>query len=75
MTISITDLNWLAVAVATVVYCAFSGIWHRQFAFGKKWEQAMGFVRPEKWKETTILFCCSILATHVIAGAGATKAL
>ena len=46
----------LAVIVATIAYSAFSGIWHRQFSFGKKWENAMGFSRPEDWKETTIYF-------------------
>ncbi len=56
MSISILDINWLAVAVATVAYCAFSGLWHRQFAFGKKWEEAMGFIRPVNWKETIIYF-------------------
>lgn len=56
MNIELTDINWLAVAVATIAYSAFSGIWHRQFAFGKKWETAMGFNRPENWKETTIYF-------------------
>ncbi|WP_224996909.1 DUF1761 domain-containing protein [Cesiribacter sp. SM1] len=56
MPISITDINWFAVGVATVAYCAFSGMWHRQFVFGKKWEESMGFIRPIDWKETTIYF-------------------
>jgi hypothetical protein len=56
MKISLSEINWLAIALATVVYCAFSGIWHRQFVFGKKWENAMGFQRPENWKETKIYF-------------------
>ncbi|NOU20020.1 MAG: DUF1761 domain-containing protein [Bacteroidales bacterium] len=56
MNIALTDINWLAVLVATIAYSAFSGIWHKQFAFGKKWENAMGFNRPENWKETAIYF-------------------
>lgn len=56
MNVALTDINWLAVIVATIAYSAFSGIWHRQFAFGKRWENAMGFNRPENWKETTIYF-------------------
>ncbi len=56
MNLALSDINWLAVIVATIAYSAFSGIWHRQFAFGKKWENAMGFNRPENWKETTIYF-------------------
>lgn len=49
MKIELTDINWLAVIVATIAYSAFSCIWHRHFAFGKKWESAMGFIRPENW--------------------------
>jgi hypothetical protein len=62
MNIELTDINWLAVVVATIAYSAFSGIWHRQFAFGKKWENAMGFNRPENWKETTIYFIVPSIA-------------
>ena len=36
MNLALTDINWLAVIVATIAYSAFSGIWHRQFAFGEK---------------------------------------
>lgn len=56
MNIPLTDINWLAVVIATITYCIFSGIWHKQFAFGKKWEKAMGFNRPEGWKETAIYY-------------------
>jgi Protein of unknown function (DUF1761) len=56
MTTLFTEINWLAVIIATIAYSAFSGIWHKQFAFGKKWEEAMGFVRPEGWKETSIYY-------------------
>lgn len=31
----LTGLNWLAIAAGAIFYCAFCGIWHRQFAFGK----------------------------------------
>lgn len=56
MEFSITDINWIGVILATVAYSAFAGIWHRQFAFGKKWEEAMDFLRSENWKETNIYF-------------------
>jgi hypothetical protein len=51
-----TQINWLAVLAAMAAYSAFSGNWHKQFAFGKQWEDAMGFVRPENWKETMIYY-------------------
>lgn len=58
----ISEINWLAVAIGTIVYSAFSGIWHRQFAFGKKWEEAMGFKRPEGWKETNIYYIVPLIS-------------
>jgi Protein of unknown function (DUF1761) len=61
----LTDINWLAVALGTIAYCAFCGIWHRQFAFGKKWEQAMGFDRPENWKETNIYYIIPLISCFV----------
>ncbi|MBX2923186.1 MAG: DUF1761 domain-containing protein [Chitinophagaceae bacterium] len=61
----LSEINWLAVAVGTVVYCAFCGIWHRQFAFGKKWEEAMGFKRPDNWKETNIYYVVPLISCFV----------
>lgn len=65
MNISFADINWLAVTVGTVAYSAFCGIWHRQFAFGKKWEQAMGFDRPKDWKETNIYYVVPLISCFV----------
>ncbi len=65
MNISFSEINWLAVAVGTIAYSAFCGIWHRQFAFGKKWEQAMGFSRPENWKETNIYYVVPLISCFV----------
>lgn len=61
MTFQITDINWVAVVAATFAYSAFSGFWHRQFAFGKNWENAMGFERPDNWKETSIYFVVPLM--------------
>lgn len=38
MNIVLSDINWLAVIVATIAYSAFSGIWHKQFALVRKGE-------------------------------------
>ncbi|MBK8054648.1 MAG: DUF1761 domain-containing protein [Saprospiraceae bacterium] len=71
MNISFSDINWVAVIIGTVAYTAFCGIWHRPFAFGKKWEQAMGFERHENWKETNLYYVVPtiscFLTTIVIA--------
>ncbi len=65
MTEIVTQINWLAVALATIAYSATSGIWHRQFAFGKKWEQAMGFERSKDWKETQIYYIVPLISCFV----------
>lgn len=62
MSISLVNINWIAIVVGTIAYSAFCGIWHRQFAFGKKWEQAMGFNRPENWKETNIYYIVPLIS-------------
>lgn len=53
------NLNWLAIITATIAY---SGMWHRQFAFGKRWEAAIGFTRSENWKETSLYYIVPLLA-------------
>ena len=65
MSISLTEIDWLAVSVGTIAYSAFCGIWHRQFAFGKKWEKAMGFNRPKNWKETNIYYVVPLISCFV----------
>jgi len=58
----LSQIDWLAIILGTIVYSAFSGIWHKQFAFGKKWEEAMGFKRPEGWKETSIYYIVPLIS-------------
>jgi len=65
MDIIVSDINWLAITVGTIAYSAFCGLWHRQFAFGKKWEQAMGFDRPSSWKETNIYYITPLISCFV----------
>ena len=63
------DINWLSVFVATISYSVFSGIWHKQFVFGRIWEKAMGFERPANWSESKIYYIVpsiSCLATSVV---------
>ena len=61
----LTEINWLAVVIGTIAYCAFCGIWHRQFAFGKKWDEAMGFKRPDNWKPTNIYYVVPLIACFI----------
>lgn len=43
----LTDLNWLAVAVATLAYFAFGGLWFSTVVFGRQWQQALGWEPAE----------------------------
>lgn len=65
MNILLSDINWLAVAVGTIIYSAFCGLWHKQFAFGKQWEKAMGFNRTRNWKETNIYYIVPLISCLV----------
>lgn len=56
MTISIADINWLAVAVATVAYFLLGGLWFSPFVFSKHYDKAIGFDRLRNWKWTSIYF-------------------
>ncbi|MDN5202697.1 DUF1761 domain-containing protein [Fulvivirgaceae bacterium BMA10] len=56
MELSMIDINWIGVIAATFAYYVFGGLWFSQLGFGKKWDDALGFERPEKWKETTIYY-------------------
>ncbi|WP_158861533.1 DUF1761 domain-containing protein [Lunatibacter salilacus] len=61
----IFEINWLAVGIGTVVYCAFCGVWHRPFLFGKQWEKAMGFERPPDWTEKNIYYVVPLISCFV----------
>lgn len=65
MSVLFSQINWLAVIAATISYSALSGIWHRQFAFGKKWETAMGFERTPEWKETPVYYIVPLIACFI----------
>ena len=65
MNLSFSEINWLGVVIATLTYSAFSGMWHRQFAFGKQWVKAMGFERPDQWKETNIYYIIPLIGCFV----------
>ncbi len=56
MIFSFVDINWLAVALATIVYFLLGGLWFSPFVFGKFWEDAIGFDRPAGWKETKLYY-------------------
>jgi hypothetical protein len=46
----LSDLNWLAVIVAGVVYYALGAVWYSTGVFGKTWMRSIGW-NPEKQPE------------------------
>ncbi|WP_328992550.1 DUF1761 domain-containing protein [Kribbella sp. NBC_01245] len=46
------DLNWLAVIVAAVVYFAIGGLWFAPVAFGKLWQDAIGWTEADAAQAT-----------------------
>jgi len=53
---AITELNWLAIILATSAYFILGGLWFAPFAFRKLWDRAIGFSRPEEWKPSAKFF-------------------
>jgi len=38
-----SDLNWLAVVVAAIVYYAIGAVWFAPFAMGRPWQRSIGW--------------------------------
>lgn len=49
-------MNGWAIVTAGVVYFIMGGLWFSPPLFGKLWENAIGFKRPERWKPSAIYY-------------------
>ena len=65
MKLSIVEINWIGVLAATFAYFLLGGLWFSQIAFGKKWDSAIGFNRPDDWKETIVYYMVPFLGCLV----------
>jgi hypothetical protein len=59
-------MSIVAVLVAGVVYFMLGGLWFTPL-FGKQWDRAVGFTRPEKWTPSAIYYIGPLLGC--LAGA------
>lgn len=59
---AILDINWVAVIIATLAYFILGGFWYWRPIFGKHYDDALGFERPDKWKWTYIYFTIPFLS-------------
>jgi len=48
------DLNWLAVIVAAIVYFGIGGLWFAPVAFGKQWQDAIGWNEADAAQATSV---------------------
>ena len=46
------DLNWLVVVVGAVVYFGIGGLWYSPVAFGKQWQEAIGWTEADAAQAT-----------------------
>jgi uncharacterized protein DUF1761 len=44
---SLSDVNWLAIIVGTLVYFGLGGFWYSPAGFGKTWMRSVGMTMPE----------------------------
>jgi hypothetical protein len=57
-------MNYLSVFVAGFAYFALGGLWFTPL-FGKQWDKAVGFERPEKWRPSTIYYVGPLVGSFV----------
>jgi hypothetical protein len=72
--ISFAGTNWLGVIAATLAYYLLGAIWFTPL-FGRAWDRAIGFQRPERWRPAALYYLgplagCFIatLATSALVG-------
>lgn len=62
MTQALLNINWFAVLVSTIAYFILGGFWYWRPIFGKHYDDALGFERPDNWKWTRIYFTVPFLS-------------
>lgn len=62
---ALTDLNWLAVLVATVVFFALGGLWYSNLLFGKIWSRAVGWEMDGDEKPPVTIYLMPLVTCFV----------
>lgn len=74
---TLSQLNWLAVIVATVAYFALGALWYSPVAFGRPWQRAIGWdeaqqqggASPMIYAGPAVFALVSTIATAMLANA------
>ena len=61
---SLSDVNWLAIIVGTIVYFGLGGFWYSPAGFGKPWMRSIGMEIPAPGERPG----AAIYATPLISG-------
>ena len=61
----LSDLNWLAVIVATLVYFAIGGLWYSPILFGKAWQRASGMEMPEGQRPGAAIYVVPLISAFL----------
>lgn len=67
MFMDLSSLNWLGVAVATVVYFVFGGLWFSPLAFQRLWNASVGFNRPKGWRAGPKYYIAPLVGCFLIS--------
>ncbi len=59
-------MNYLSIFVAGLAYFILGGLWFTPL-FGKLWDKAVGFDRPEKWRPSAIYYIGPLVGCFVSA--------
>lgn len=61
----LSDLNWLAVIVATIAYFALGGLWYSPLLFAKPWQRAAGMVVEEGQNPGPVIYVAPLIANLI----------
>lgn len=59
-------MNYFSIFVAGLAYFILGGLWFTPL-FGKLWDKAVGFNRPEKWRPSAIYYIGPLVGCFVAA--------
>lgn len=67
MSISVFEINWTGVFLATLVYYLLGALWFSPIGFQKKWDRAIGFQRVKGWKPDYRYFLFPLLSSAMVS--------
>ena len=63
----VTNVNWLAVGLSTIISYLFASFWYSPTAFGGKWATGLGFKDGAQGGVSMIALVCQFFSTLLLA--------